>query len=179
MFGFTSLKTLCCNSRLDEQRMTLQFWKLLSLHTRQVAFPSPSGLGRTSVCSRGPPLHAIIAADKSTSHCIQEVNSPSTNFTKLPNVPFVHLALLLPIREVPGSNISSETGYADLVVSWFFSVPPGIYQYDTLNWVMTTSFHILSNSLLPDHFIIRYLHAFLIYTVPCVLHATPILFSFI
>ncbi|XP_021924488.1 probable glutamate receptor [Zootermopsis nevadensis] len=56
----------------DEQRMTSQFWKLLSLHGRQVAFSGPSGLGRTSVCGRSPNLYAIIAADESRSHCIQE-----------------------------------------------------------------------------------------------------------
>lgn len=70
-------------SLLDEQRMTSQFWKLLSLHGRQVAFSGPSGLGRTSVCGRSPNLYAIIAADESRSHCIQEVHSPPANFTKL------------------------------------------------------------------------------------------------
>lgn len=67
-------------SFLDEQRMTLQFWKLLSLNARQVAFVGPAGLGRASVSGRGSPLYAFIAADNSTSHCLQEVHLSSIKF---------------------------------------------------------------------------------------------------
>jgi hypothetical protein len=40
---------------------------------------------------------------------------------------------LLRIREVPGSNLGPATGYDNSGFSWFFSVPPGEYQKNTLN----------------------------------------------
>jgi hypothetical protein len=36
------------------------------------------------------------------------------------------------IREVPGSNLSPDTGYPDLGFSWLFSVPPGKFWDITL-----------------------------------------------
>jgi hypothetical protein len=46
----------------------------------------------------------------------------------LPNVVVEWLTPLLRIREVPGSNPGTETGYPDEGFSWLSSVPPGKFQ---------------------------------------------------
>jgi hypothetical protein len=61
------------------------------------------------------------------------------------------LALLLRIREVPGSNLGPKTGYLYCGFSWFSSVPPGKCWDITLKQAMADSFHILSNSLSSYH----------------------------
>jgi hypothetical protein len=59
--------------------------------------------------------------------------------------------LTLHIQEALGSNLGWETGYPDSDFSWFFTVPPGKYEDSALNYAMTTSFHILSNSSFTYH----------------------------
>jgi hypothetical protein len=54
------------------------------------------------------------------------------------------LTFLLHILEVPGSNLSQETGYPDWGFSWFSSVLPGNCRDSTLNQARTAFFHILS-----------------------------------
>jgi hypothetical protein len=67
--------------------------------------------------------------------------------TVIPDVMVEWLALLLRIREVPGSNLGPETDYPDWGFSWFSSVFPGKCRDSTLNYATTASFHILFNSL--------------------------------
>jgi hypothetical protein len=66
-----------------------------------------------------------------------------------PDIAIEWLALLLRIREEPGSDLGKEIGYPDWGVSWFPSVPPGIFQHSTQ--ATTASFHILSSSLFLNH----------------------------
>jgi hypothetical protein len=57
---------------VTEQRMALQFWKFLSLHGRQTAFPGDGQIGST--VRRHPlPLYVALTQNNSISHCIQEV----------------------------------------------------------------------------------------------------------
>jgi hypothetical protein len=49
-----------------------------------------------------------------------------------PNVTAKWLPLLLPIRKVPGLNLSPESGYPDSF-SFYSTVPPGKYLGSTLN----------------------------------------------
>jgi hypothetical protein len=42
-------------------------------------------------------------------------------------------------------SLGPETSYPDRGFSWISSFPPGKFQDSTLNWAMTTTFHILSN----------------------------------
>jgi hypothetical protein len=53
-------------------------------------------------------------------------------YIKWPNVVVEWLKLLLRFREVPGSNLSSETGYPDWGFSWFCSVPLSECRVSTL-----------------------------------------------
>jgi hypothetical protein len=45
-------------------------------------------------------------------------------FNRAPNVVVEWLTLLLCTREVPGSNLGSDTGFPDWVFLWFYTVPP-------------------------------------------------------
>jgi hypothetical protein len=63
--------------------------------------------------------------------------------TKLAQVTF-----LTGIWEMPGSNFGQKTDYPDLRKQWFSIVPPVKCPDYTLNYATTTSFSILSNSLL-------------------------------
>jgi hypothetical protein len=49
-----------------------------------------------------------------------------------PSVVAEWLELMFRIREVPGSNLGSETGYPVCDFSWFLSVPPGKFWDKTL-----------------------------------------------
>jgi hypothetical protein len=51
-----------------------------------------------------------------------------------PNVLVECLTLLLRIREVPGSNLSPETGCPECWFSWFVSVPAGECRNSTLQF---------------------------------------------
>jgi hypothetical protein len=57
---------------VTEQRMALQFWKFLSLHGRQTAFPGQGQLGST-VRTHPLPLNIVLTLNNSISHYMQEV----------------------------------------------------------------------------------------------------------
>lgn len=87
--------------------------------------------------------------------CFSVFGLPCPYFLQLCNScsPILHTVMaqaqifLTYIQEEPRLYLRLVASYPDRCFSWFISVCPGRCQNNTLNWVMTTSFHVLSKSL--------------------------------
>jgi hypothetical protein len=65
------------------------------------------------------------------------------------------LALLSHNQKIVGSYFCPKTGHSDWYCSWFFSVPPGKFRDNILNYGASVYFHSLPNQLPINHPIVR------------------------
>jgi hypothetical protein len=83
-------------------------------------------------------------------HCFTFHLFITVSLCLFPNVTNYCIASLLPVSEVPDSNLGPETVYLDWGVLWFCLVPPGKFSNSIWNQETIASFHILPNSLFPN-----------------------------